>query len=801
MERKFSNKTGIPFLWLLFIVFFSLTLRGQEHPKIIPAILNSKWEAKWITCPDVSLTDYGVFHFRKTFNLLEEPEKFVIHVSGDNRYRLFVNGTEVCNGPARGDLAHWRFETIDIADYLKSGKNVLAAVVWNFGEYRPLAQMTNKTAFIVQGNSSAEEVVNTGNSWNVYKNEAYIPPVAHPSRTVIGPGDKVDGSKYPYGWELVDFNDSNWRSPKILGRGVPNGKFTGWDWNLIPRNIPFMESRLQRIKEVERTENIVVGKGFLKGKSPLNIPANRKVKILFDQTFLTTAYPDMVVSGGKGSTIEISYAEALVGKNGLKGNRNQTQGKTMLSFFSDKFQPDGKGNRHFQPLWFRTYRYLELTIETKDEPITIEDMYGHFIAYPFEEKAYFKSSNPELQSIWDIGWRTARLCAGETYFDCPYYEQLQYVGDTRIQALISLYVAGDDRLMRNAIEQFNNSLLPLGLTQSRYPSAQPQVIPPFSLFWIDMVHDFWMHRDDGDFVKKQFCGVRNILCWYEQQIAGNGMLGPMDWWNFVDWPFGPWNGEKPSGGTPKGAIDGYSSIITLQYVDALQKAVELFDAFNDAKQAEHYRQLSRSLLKNTYMLCWSRENGLLADTPEKTSFSQHANILAILTGMFDPKEGSKVFNKLLADKDLTQASFYFRFYLTRAMVKAGMADDYISMLEPWKEMIDLGLTTFAETPEPTRSDCHAWSAHPNYDLLATVCGIMPASPGFKTVNIEPHLGDLEFIECRMPHPKGDIFLNLRRRGVNGIKGEIILPEGLSGKFLWENKEIVLDSGKQEINLE
>ncbi len=78
---------------------------------------------------------------------------------------------------------------------------------------------------------------------------------------------------------------------------------------------------------------------------------------------------------------------------------------------------------------------------------------------------------------------------------------------------------------------------------------------------------------------------------------------------------------------------------------------------------------------------------------------------------------------------------------------------------------------------------------------------MPASPGFKTVNIEPHLGDLEFIECRMPHPKGDIFLNLKRRGINGIKGEIILPEGLSGEFLWEGKEIVLDSGKQEINLE
>lgn len=79
-----------------------------------------------------------------------QADEFIIHASGDNRYRLFVNVKEVCNGPARGDLANWNFETIDIAHYLRSGKNVLAAVVWNFAKFKPLAQMSNKTAFILQ---------------------------------------------------------------------------------------------------------------------------------------------------------------------------------------------------------------------------------------------------------------------------------------------------------------------------------------------------------------------------------------------------------------------------------------------------------------------------------------------------------------------------------------------------------------------------------------------------------------------------------------------------------------------------
>ena len=796
--RQKQNRPKQLLLWYSLLLMFPLGLRGQEYAKINPSLLNGKWDAQWITYPGVSLREYGVFHFRNTFNLEGPSDEFIIHVSGDNRYRLFVNGSEVCKGPARGDLANWRFETIDIAAYLKRGENVRAAVVWNFGEFKPLAQVSNKTAFIVQGNGAAEAQINTGNRWKVYKNEAYIHPDVHSSHTVVGVGNEVDGARYPYGWELADFNDQEWKAPKVIGAGIPSGKFTFWDWSLVPRNIPFMEYRFQRIGEVERTENIEVGKHFLEGTSPLHIPAHRKVKILFDQTFLTTAYPEILVSGGKGSIIEISYAEALVDENGIKGNRNQIEGKTMLTYYSDKFSPDGGENRHFQPLWFRTYRYLELTVETWDEPLIIEDLYGYFTAYPVEEKATFKSSDPALQTIWDVGWRTARLCAGETYFDCPYYEQLQYVGDTRIQALISLYVANDDRLMRNAIDQFHNSLLPIGLTQSRFPCSQPQVIPTFSLIWIEMIHDFWMHRSDREFVRKYLNGVRNVLYWYGQQIDENGMLGPMDWWNFVDWSFGPWDSQKPLGGTPPGAIDGNSSIITLQYVHALQVASELFEAFGDQHQAGQYRQLSQSLMKSSYKLCWSNDKGLLADTPEKTSFSQHANILAILTGMFKEQESPDIFDRILADEDLIQTTLYFKFYMIEAMKEAGLADDYLSVMDSWKEMINIGLTTFAETPEPTRSDCHAWSASPNYHFLSVVSGIEPASPGFKTVRIEPHLGDLNYIEAKMPHFAGDIIVELKQKKVDGIEGIVVLPEGLSGKFVWNGKEINLISGQQKI---
>ena len=90
-------------------------------------------------------------------------------------------------------------------------------------------------------------------------------------------------------------------------------------------------------------------------------------------------------------------------------------------------------------------------------------------------------------------------------------------------------------------------------------------------------------------------------------------------------------------------------------------------------------------------------------------------------------------------------------------------------------MLALGLTTTAESPEPTRSDSHAWSAHPNYGLLATVLGVRPDAPGFRSVRIAPHLGPLQRAEGRMPHPLGDIEVRLVRSGARGLQGEVTLP--------------------------
>jgi hypothetical protein len=174
--------------------------------------------------------------------------------------------------------------------------------------------------------------------------------------------------------------------------------------------------------------------------------------------------------------------------------------------------------------------------------------------------------------------------------------------------------------------------------------------------------------------------------------------------------------------------------------------------------------------------------------------------MGVLAGAIPAEKQKQALEKVLYDSSLSQATFYYRFYLTRAMIKAGLGNLYYSQLTPWRDMLKMGLTTFAEQPDPTRSDCHAWSASPDYDFLATLCGILPDAPGFREVLIRPELGELKEVKGSMPIPSGMVEVSIRRNGKSGITGEITLPQNISGRLVWEGKEIKLSGGHQQVRL-
>ena len=775
------------------------------------ALAATSHQAQWIA-PTAAATT-GVFDFRKVIPLSAVPKRCMVNVSADNRFQLYVNGQRVGEGPARGDLQHWRYEQFDIAPLLHKGTNVIAARVWNYGDQAPAAQISLRAGFLLWTAEGPESAFDTDDSWNARAEQAWQYESSGPwLNSLTGPSETLTASTYDWQWTEAG-DTTSWTAAVVIAKPqfapseAPGPAAASW--MLTPDTLPAMESTPETVGKVVRGADASTT-AF--PEEPLSIAAHTHVSLLLDRGMLTTAYPQLTISDGAGAHIRLTYAEALYNDHGEKGNRNLIAGKHMdPRLLHDSFLPAGGTSAEiFEPLWWRTWRYLQVDVDTRDKPITIQSLHARATWYPFQERASFHSSDPELEAMWQVGWRTARVNAHETYMDCPYFEQTQYIGDTRIEALVSYVMSGDDRLARQALISFADSAQPSGLTQSSFPVHGVQIIPPFSLLWIGMLHDFWMYRPEADTtVRELLPQARAVLQHFQQLQRADGLLGKLPQngfglWNFLDW-------TKPYLiGAPPEDPDGGSVPLSLQLAAALQDAADLEAAVGGAGRAADDRAAATHIIKAVFAEAWDAHFGLLADTPSRTSFSQHANILGVLTGAIPPGQQRAVLETILNNEPegqprdsmptLAPASYYFRFYLARALDHAGMDDMYLQTLWPWHHMLELGLTTWAETPAPTRSDAHAWSSHPNYDLLTLVAGIRPDAPGFSRVLIAPHLGSLTWLDATMPHPRGDIRVSYRRKGAS-VEATIELPAGLEGRFQLAGRDQPLHSGVQHFRLQ
>jgi alpha-L-rhamnosidase len=790
--------------FILMIVCACPALLGvAQTQNISPQILNAPWKASWIAVPGQPAKDYGIYHFRKQVQLTEKPSTYLVHVSADNRYKLYVNQTLVSLGPARGDMYYWNYETVDLAPYLKAGNNTIAALVWNEGDYMPQVQMSLRTAFIMQGNSDKENVINTNETWKCIRNEAYHPltGIGYGAYYVAGPGEQIDMSRYVKNWNAAAFDDSNWKIAVKLDRGNPKGIANAVYWRLVPSSIPHLELPQERILSLRTAEGVKVPASFPAVKTTVTIPANTKATLLLDQTYLTNAYVTLNFSKGKNASIRLGYGEAMMnnlkGTYGItKGNRNNVD-NTIFAGRRDSIIADGSDGQTFTTLAWRTFRYIKMDISTADEPLMINDIYGTFTGYPFVMNAKLENATPEMQKMLDIGWHTARLCAGEIYTDCPYYEQLQYIGDTRIQALLSFYNSGDDRLVRNALNLMDHSRLAEGVTMSRHPSYTPQIISTFSLWYVGMLHDYWMYRPDSAFIKDKLAGGRGVLDFFSRYQDADGSVKNSPYWAFTDWvDTQGWDfGQSPKGKS------GSSATIDLQLLWACRQQAEMEAAMGSAELAAKYRAKAAQLKAIIQKKYWDAGKQLYADTEEKQLFSQHANSLAVLAGMISGQETAELCKKLETDASLTQCTIYFKYYLHQALTKGGLGNNYMQWLGIWRENIKWGLTTWAEMSDlaNSRSDCHAWGASPNIEFYRVLLGIDSDAPGFSKIKIEPHLGDLKKIGGEIPHPNGKIkVMYVLAKGKWHIQAA--LPVNTTGTFVWQGKSYPLKAGDNKLVL-
>jgi hypothetical protein len=470
--------------------------------------------------------------------------------------------------------------------------------------------------------------------------------------------------------------------------------------------------------------------------------------------------------------------------------------------FHDTFIADG-ATRVFAPLWWRTFRFIEIGVTTKAEPLTLRALRLNETGYPFQQVASFKSSDPGLNRIWEIGWRTMRVDAHETFMDSSYWEQLQYTGDTRIEMLLTYAVSGDARLGRQAIDAFAESDVDGGLMQGAYPSRLQNVIATFAFAWVGMLADWSLEQPDQDIIVRHMPRMRRVLAWFEPLLNKQGLLGKNPQWNFIDWSGQKWDDRDsfPSWGSRNG-----SCLMTAMWSGALRQGAALEQSFGDAARAAEFKTKADGARAAIRAHCWDATRGLFADDGDRKVFSQHMNVFAVLYDIAAPEEARAILERVTvrekgidAPPGMYSSTYYFAWYLARAFEHVGMPERYFELLGSWRELLALNYTTWPETRDQPRSDTHAWSAHPTADLLRFVAGIRPDAPAYGRVRIAPVLGNLTSLDATAATPRGPVKVSYRVTG-NQLTAVIDRPAALPGTFNWAGKSYPLTKVHSRLQL-
>jgi len=765
-----------------------------------PWAVRPQWPCRWVRHPAGHETD-RVYAFRCRFQLPADrtPRPLRLHVTADSRYRLFLDGQAVGDGPQIGDRAHWAFETYEFAlEPGDGGPHTLVAWVWTASDPPGGVISVTSGLLVAPDESALLDAIGTGRAaWEARPiagigfhntgmprgrdmgtgaNQTFdlrrIPPA------VITGDDTDDETGDGPGWVAAEAMHAGNRGHHMLAHAPIH--------LLRPAELPPMQRRPifgMRVRHVDdaatpyqpidprhdRPDDHARWQAWCDG-SPLTLPAHHSRRVVIDLGRYHAYEVSLRARGGAGARLVLSYAEALVDHNGRKGHREELAGKHMPAV-QDCFVLDG-GARRYEPLWWRAGRYLQLLVTTAEKPCRLDPPKLQSRGYPLSAVGRFACDEPALQRLAHTAERTVRLCMHETFMDCPFWEQKQFVGDTRLQALVGYVLSADARLARKAIRLFDSGRAnPTQMSPGSWPTPVGKLITPFALWWVSLVHDYALWVGDAPFVRARMAGVFTVLDAFLRRRGADGLVRSPPGWTFIDATF---PGQVPPGGEAGGTCIPLNWLLVL----SLRRAARVWGWLGEDELDRWAQRLADGLASRLRAVAWQRSRGMFADDPLRRRDSVHTQTLAVLAG----EDAGDALRHALDAPEAVPASIWFLHDVSEALARIGAHDRLPAVWSRWREAMLQGLSTTSERfgPEP-RSDCHGWGGHPRYHLATKVLGVTPLQMGFELARITPWLGPLNRASGLVAHRLGPIRVALRRRQ-GQVHARIDLPEGLPARL-------------------
>ena len=759
-------------------------------------------EASWIWLEGLDVWGAAVFTETRAKGLENVPSYFVrfrrdfeavadepleIDVSADERYVLLLDGREISRGPHRGLANRWHYQSYRISA-LEPGAHRLEAICWQVGEHAPLAQVSVRGGFILKASGRYDAALTTGKAkWQAGRlANTRMTVRADSSMFGVGSVCEVRGTSF------LGEEPAAWSEARTV-RG-PVKTFAGLlvqGWMLFPSGLRDMMFERKTPGRVVRGTNLF--------KPGTVVPAHAKVEALWDLGNYYCAYPFVRTAGGRGAKITWKWNECLMDEGLRKGDRSAFEGLDLRKNRGDAFFPDGRGDAVFTTPWWRCGKWCKIEVETADEPLTFAGVELAETRYPVEFKAKFECDDPLVMRIQPLCERSLLMCMHEMFFDCPYYEQQMYPGDSRLQYLVFGLAETEDRVVRNAITLYDTDRRENGMIPMNCPTRGTQDALGFSCCEVIMHGDYAWQHTNREWLRARLPGMNHTLMGFEAFVRDDGLLGRTPGWNFVDWVQRWKEAYGDEGGVPPdGDSDRPSAEINLQYLYALESAVRAERAVGEDLLAAHWEARANRLRASVRRTFWVPEKGLFASDVAHANFSEHAQCLALLCDVVTGDEAKRCFDTLVTDPKLDRGTIYYKHYLFETFFRFGRPDLFFRNLGFWRDCADWGLATILENPWiDSRSDCHGWGSHPLWHLHAGVAGVRSAAPWYGKVLVAPQPAHLKFIRSTTPTPKGEVRLDLRFED-GRAHGTVTLPLGLDGDFEWRGVRTPLKAGVNEI---
>jgi hypothetical protein len=777
------------------------------------------WNGKWCWTRKHLPRPWNYYAcFRRTVELPGRPRRCVVRISASARYTLYVNAQRVHQGPARSFPNPQSFDTLDLTNLLRPGKNTLCAICHEFGVPTFQSIFRDISGFLLDGVVETDDQpipLHTPDGWLCRQSRAWRQDTARLS-VQLGFQEHYDADAESPDWMSPDYDPAEsdgWINPFVLG---PVGMHP---WLAMePRGVPLLADQVVPFAQVLAQFGGENARGYKVASDVYHLPLHEKhakpkvaldnpAAMFADNADLTTVPPlpegeylmvvldpevyrtghvmlDIAEAAGD-EIIDIIYTEDLADPK-TKFPHLLPDSSWCQEATADRYRCR-PGAQKWEPFWYKGMRYVALVFRNIDKPLKLRHVAIRQVHAGFDAAGTFECSDERLNQIWKVARNTQLNCAFDAFVDCPWREQAQWWGDARVQGKVTAYAFGDHSLLERGIRQLAQAQAPDGALHCHPPADLPHYLPDFMLTWVGTLWDHYFQTGRTDLLKECQPALRRLFEFFATHETEQGLLAGFNdgrWWLFLDW--------KPL------YKDDYCGVLNLMYLQALRWAAAISELLDDAPAALRYADKADRLEDAAEHYFWDDNakiwrDGFNRQTNDPVeSVSQHMNALAILLDLKPATHlqlAKEVLLKAAQSKrtKIIEGSPFFYAYILEALFEVGCRAEAIEIIrDKWGDMIDRGATTFWEMWPGDRdqfSRCHAWSASPLYHLAQRVLGVMPVDVGWKQVHIAPEPADLDFARGAVPTPLGLVRVEWEKVTEDQLAVRVELPQGMTGEFV------------------